>query len=192
VTKKAALFAVLDANVLYSAAMRDFFMRLTSRYVFQPKWTEEIHQEWIEAVLRSRPDLDPAWLTRTRDLMNQHGNDWHVPAYEHLIPTLPLTDLDDRHVLAAAIASKAGVIVTQNLSDFPATILSPYSIRALHPDDFACELLEREPIRFLQAMAQHRASLKNPPKTVPEFLSSLEVCGLVRTAARLQSEAERL
>lgn len=190
--KTAPLLAVLDANVLYSAAMRDFFMRLTSRFVFQPKWTDEIHQEWIEAVMRSRPDLDPAWLTRTRDLMNQYGNDWHVPAYEHLIPTLPLTDLDDRHVLAAAIASKASVIVTQNLSDFPMAVLSAYGIRALHPDDFACELLEKEPARFLRAMVEHRASLKNPPKTVPEFLSSLEVCGLVRTAARLQIEADRL
>ena len=43
--KKPTLTAVLDANVLYSAAMRDFFMRLATRFVFQPKWTESIHEE---------------------------------------------------------------------------------------------------------------------------------------------------
>ena len=29
--------AVLDANVLYSAMLRDLFMRLTVGFVFQPK-----------------------------------------------------------------------------------------------------------------------------------------------------------
>jgi hypothetical protein len=102
------LVAFLDANVLYSAPMRDFFLRLAVRFVFQPKWTDEIHAEWMEAVLTNRPDLTSAQLTRTRDLMNQHGNDWRVPvSYAHLIPTFSLPDLDDRHVLAAAIAAKA-------------------------------------------------------------------------------------
>jgi hypothetical protein len=38
--------AVLDAWVLYPAPLRDFFMRLAVQ-LYQPKWTEEIHEEWI-------------------------------------------------------------------------------------------------------------------------------------------------
>ena len=101
--KKPALTAVLDANVLYSAAMRDFFLRLATRFVFQPKWTERIHEEWITAVLRNRPDIERPFLERTRNLMNPHGNDWRVPAHEHLIPTLALPDPNDRHVSHACV-----------------------------------------------------------------------------------------
>ena len=186
--KKSPRSAVLDANVLYSAAMRDFFMYLAIRFVFQPKWTDEIHEEWINAVLRNRPTLTRAMLERTRDLMNQHGNDWEVPPYQHLIPDLHLSDKNDRHVLAAAIAARSPVIVTLNTGDFPAAVLANYDVQALGPDAFACQLLAADPKRFLRAVREHRASLKYPSKTVPEYLSSLEVCGLRDTAKLLQNE----
>ena len=43
--------AVLDACVLYSASLRDLFMWLALAGVYFPKWTEEIHEEWIRNVL---------------------------------------------------------------------------------------------------------------------------------------------
>jgi len=84
--------AVLDACVLYSAPLRDFFMHLAVRFVFQPKWTERIHAEWMGNVLEKRPDLSRAALERTRDLMNRWARDWQPPDYEALIPTLSLPD----------------------------------------------------------------------------------------------------
>ncbi len=50
------LIAVLDACVLYSAPLRDFFMRLAVR-LYQPKWTDAIHEEWIRNVLNNRTDI---------------------------------------------------------------------------------------------------------------------------------------
>jgi len=41
--------AILDACVLYPAPLRDFFMRLAVK-LYQPKWTDEIHEEWIRNV----------------------------------------------------------------------------------------------------------------------------------------------
>jgi hypothetical protein len=41
--------------------------------------------------------------------------DSFVTGYEGLIETIPLPDPDARHVLAAAIATRADVIVTRNL-----------------------------------------------------------------------------
>lgn len=190
--KKQRLSAVLDANLLYSAAMRDFFMRLATHFVFQPKWTNEIHEEWMEAVLENRPDIPRAMLERTRDLMNRYGNDWEVPPYQHLIPLLNLKDPDDRHVLAAAIASKTSVIITLNLSDFPTSELSSHGIRAVGPDAYACELFREEPDRFLKALRAHRASLKNPPKSPEEYLDSLAHCGLIQTAQQLHDYLEDL
>ena len=45
-------------------------------------------------------------------------------------------DPDDRHVVAAAIVGHANAIVTFNTKDFPATVLQPYGIEVLHPDEF--------------------------------------------------------
>ena len=50
------LSAILDACVLYPAPLRDFFMRLAVS-LYQPKWTDDIHEEWIRNVLDDRPDL---------------------------------------------------------------------------------------------------------------------------------------
>ncbi len=184
--------AVLDANVLYSALLRDLFMRLAVAFVFQPKWTAQIHAEWIRNVLLNRPDLTHAQLERTRALMDQWGRDWNVGEYEPLIPTLTLPDVDDRHVLAAAIASGAETIVTFNLADFPQDALAPYGIRALHPDTFLLELLEAAPDDFAAAVRAHRMSLRNPPRTPDEYLIQLVVSGLRETASRLEAIKEQL
>ena len=141
--------AVLDACVLYPAPLRDFLMRL-ALWLYQPKWTEAIHDEWIRNVLGDRPELSQTRLERTRDLMNRNGGDCLVMGYEALIPTLTLPDPGDRHVLAAAIIAKAPVIVTFNLSDFPAKALMPYQIRAIPPDDFAVSLYRSEPEEFVR------------------------------------------
>ena len=179
--------AVIDACVLYSAFLRDLTMRLTVAIVFQPKWTEQIHDEWMRNVLLNRPDLAQEPLERTRNLMNHWGRDCIVTGYEALIPTLSLPDADDRHVLAAAIRAKAPVIVTFNLSDFPETVLSPYGIVALHPDVFLCQLMDEEEERFLVGVQRHRASLHRPPQTETEYLLALKRNRLLTLAERLLS-----
>ena len=163
-------------------------MRLTTHFVFQPKWTEHIHEEWIRNVLKNRPDLNPVTLDRTRDLMDAYGRDWKVDEYETLIEGLTLPDADDRHVLAAAIASGAETIVTFNLEDFPAKTLAPCKICALNPDKFLCALLTEAPEPFLEAVKTHRAALKNPSKTAEEYLEALKQSGLPALAKILKSE----
>ena len=58
-----------------------------------------------------------------------------VIGYESCIPTLDLPDLNDCHVLAAAIQSRADFIVTFNLKDFPTSVLANYGVEAIHPDE---------------------------------------------------------
>lgn len=184
--------AVLDACVLYSAPLRDLFMHLTVRLLFQPKWTERIHTEWIEKVLEHRPDLERSRLERTRELMDRWARDWHVPEHDALISTLSLPDPDDRHVLAAAIAAGAPLIVTFDLSHFPEAVLTPHGIRAQHPDEFACDLLEEDPEAFLTAARSHRASLKLPAMPPERYLATLSTCGLPKTAAKLSEHPSQI
>lgn len=146
----------------------------------------------MAAVQRAFPDITRAQLERTRDLMNRHAGDCLVTGIESLIKGLELPDPDDRHVLAAAIRSGAAVIVTQNLKDFPQDKLDPYGIEAQHPDTFITRLFDLNPGAVVGAAQEHRASLKNPPKTVDEYLDTLERQGLTQTVAELRSYASVL
>ncbi len=177
---------MLDASVLYHAPLRDLFMRLAVN-LFQPKWTEDIHSEWIRNLLKNRPDLTANQLDRTRELMNRHGGDCLVTNHGQLVSRLDLPDPDDRHVLAAAISSGATAIVTLNLRDFPMPSLDGFGIRATHPDAFALSLYETDPIVFVAAARTHRSSLVNPRMTTSEYLAVLGRSGMSNTVSQLQN-----
>lgn len=51
------MIAVLDACVIYPAALRDVLMWLAVVNAYEPRWTEEIHAEWMRSVLADRPDV---------------------------------------------------------------------------------------------------------------------------------------
>jgi len=161
-------------------------MHLALTDLFRAKWTDAIHEEWMRSVLQNRPDLVREQLERTRRLMNAHVRDCLVIDYEDLIPVLTLPDPDDRHVLAAAIRSGADAIVTFNLDDFPRKTLQKWGIETQHPDDFIGHLLELAPHVVCAAAKRQRASLRNPPKDVDDFLGALERQGLAQTVAELR------
>lgn len=165
-------------------------MWLASGFVFQPRWTEEIHTEWIRNVLADNPEITPVQLERTRRLMNQVNDECLVTGYEKHIPSLMLPDPNDRHVLAAAIEAAAAIIVTFNLSDFPASALKAYGVRAMHPDKYLTALFDDVPELFLLGARNHRASLKQPPKTVNDYVETLRANGLRQIASRLTSHVD--
>jgi len=167
-------------------------MRLALTDLFQARWTNQIHDEWTRNVAVNRPDITLASLARCRQLMDQHVPDCLVTGYEVLIPTLTLPDPDDRHVLAAAIHGGAGLIITFNLSDFPASILERFDIEAIHPDEFIVRVWDERPADVLEAMRLQRAGLKKPPKTAVEYIATLEQCQLPETAARLRPYAAQI
>lgn len=177
---------VYDACVLYPAPLRDLLMRLALTDRFRARWSNVIHDEWIRNLLKQRPELDPTALEKTRTLMNASVRDSLVEGFEHLICAIELPDLDDRHVVAAAIHSGAETIVTFNLKDFPAKALSRYNLEAQHPDDFIVDLFDLHPASVLQALSEQRAALKKPPKTADEFLDILLKQGLTQTVSILK------
>lgn len=191
-SRSAVLTALLDANVLYPAPLRDTLMHLAVARSYRPKWSALIHEEWIRNLLLNRPDLSCATLEGTRDAMQNAIPDALVEGFEPLIPTLSLPDEGDRHVLAAAIEGDADVIVTWNLKDFPQETLDAHGLVAQTPDEFIGELMDFDEDRVVLAIRRGRALLKNPPKTVEEHLKTLEEQGLKRAVARLRLRATEL
>ena len=74
--------ALLDANVLYPAGVRDILLRLADRGLFRPLWTAQIHDEWIQNLLSDRPELTADKLQRTRSTMDEHFPEAMVISYE--------------------------------------------------------------------------------------------------------------
>lgn len=164
---------VYDACVLYPAPLRSLLIHLAMTDLFRARWSRQIHEEWMRNLLAKRSDLTWEKLERVRELMDQHTRDAVVTGFEPLIDGLLLPDINDRHVLACAIHSGAEAIITFNLKDFPDDQLSQYDIRAIHPDEFISDMLSLSPGHVVQAVHNHRSSLKNPPFSINEYLDLL-------------------
>lgn len=184
--------AFLDANVLYPALLRDILLRLASWGAFRARWSAQVQNEWVSALIENRPDIPKARIERTRHLMDAHFQDVLVEGYEHRLGSLVLPDADDRHVLAAAIYCEAQIIVTTNLRDFPESVLAPFSIETRHPDAFIIDLLENSESDVVAALRSLRGTLKSPPMTATELLAAMSRQGLSASADALAAFASSL
>lgn len=183
----ADLVALLDANVLYSALVRDLLLRLAEQGLFSPRWSDDIQAEWSRRLLEARPDLSRDRIDNTQALMASTFPNARVADFQALASMLALPDPNDRHVLAAAIRGGANFIVTYNLKDFPFRATEPFKIVAVHPDTFVILLLDSALEEVVTVMRQHRAALKHPPKSANAYLADLVERGLENTAARLRT-----
>jgi predicted nucleic acid-binding protein len=184
--------ALLDACVLYPLAMADSLMSLASTGLFAAKWTTQIEHEWMRSLEARRPDLQGK-LGFRRDQMRLAVPDWEVTeeAWRAFVqPQLTLPDPDDIHVLAAALAGRVDCIVTANLKDFPAKVLSQHGLEAIHPDAFITELWDAEPIAAIAAFKSMRARWKKPKAAPKDFAQAMERGGLWCLAGRLRDAAE--
>lgn len=166
-------------------------MHLAVTDLFNARWTDEIHEEWIRNVLKNRRDLTREQLERTRQLMDAHVREAKVENYQELIKTLPdLPDPNDAHVIAAAIKSNSDAIVTANLKDFPEDLLATYHIELIHPDDFIQYQIELDAAIVCNAIKLLRNGLQNPPVSVDDYLNTLKKQQLPQTVQTLASYSE--
>jgi predicted nucleic acid-binding protein len=178
---------VYDANVLYGNTLRDMLIRVARTRLVQAKWSDRILDEALENLAARRPDIERAKLDRLRTLMNAAVPDSLVTGYEPLIEGLKLPDPDDRHVLAAAIKCHAAMIITWNLTDFPAESLQPWQLEAKSPDGFLLEQISIDDRRVWACVQQIADSRRNPPETAEDVLDALERAGIVESVAALRS-----
>ncbi len=116
--------ALIDACVLSGALRRNMLLSLAEVGMFRPRWSERILHETERAISRvTEGDVGAEQRVRIEAAFPESL----VTNYEVFEAQLALPDPDDVHVLAAAIATSAAVIVTDNLRHFPDAALAPHN-----------------------------------------------------------------
>jgi hypothetical protein len=158
--------AVLDANVLYPAALRDTLLRLAER-----GFSALILDEVVRNLIQDGRSTD-AGSRRLIAIMRREfpGADVLISAQQ--IGQM-LNSAEDRHVLAAAVEARAGTIVTANLKDFPPSALIAFGIEAVSPDTFLRRMYRTAPQLVVQVLRAQAGDLTNPPMSFGDILNML-------------------
>lgn len=163
--------ALLDACVLYTVGVRDLLLSVAEREVYVPYWTHEILDE-MERNVVADGRAGAERMAAMRQQMNLAFPAALVEGYEALIPAMT-NHPKDRHVLAAAVRASIGVIVTENVSDFPSLSCEPYDIEIQTADEFLSYALDQDPPAVIGAVRAMAAKRRNPPMPPPELVTAL-------------------
>nr|WP_283255044.1 PIN domain-containing protein [Marivita sp. GX14005] len=135
---------MLDTCVIYPTVMRQILLEIAGRGLFTPLWSERILNEWARAAAK----LGPAGEAQAAGEIAMVSAAWpkaSVTWGAALEDRLWLPDPNDIHVLAAAIAGHADVILTMNAKDFPRGILAEEGLSRADPDSFMIGLYASAP-----------------------------------------------
>ncbi|HLG63314.1 MAG TPA: PIN domain-containing protein [Ktedonosporobacter sp.] len=165
------LIAVLDACVIVPASLRDTLFRTASAKYYRMCFTEDILDE-VGRTLINKLGASAEQAENLLRSIRKSFDDSIISSHRPHVSTMPVNE-KDKHVLAAAVASNAQVIVTQNMKDFPETSLAPYGIEAQSPDDFLISLFHDNPREMCGIVKAQANALKNPPLSLSEVLHRL-------------------
>lgn len=177
--------AVLDANVPFPFQLRNLLLHLAVEGLYDPLWSAEIMDECLRN-LRSNAGLSTEQCAHPAAQMEGSFPEAWGTDYAGAADGLVLPDEGDRHVIALAVHYEARFIVTCNTRHFPADVLRPLRIRAVHPDTFILRLWRTDARAVLAAAERHRLSLRRAPLSAGAYPESPRShAGLPRTARRL-------
>jgi hypothetical protein len=183
--------AVFDACILYPFHLRNILVQAATDQLVVARWTDEIHDEWMRNVAAAR-DIPMAKLQRLRLAMNDAFPTATVTGYDEHIAAVKLPDPDDRHVVAAGIASGAALILTWNLRHFPVKELQKFGLRRETPDDFLSGLYDEVPDLVIGSLANARQNLTRTNVSAPDYINVLHRQSLLRLATRAQGHLSDL
>lgn len=168
-----APLAVLDSCVLYPLPLRDTLLRVAESELYVPIWSTRILDEVIRNLVADGRATRQQAL-RMASAMNSAFDMAAAPDRAIAMLESSMTNHPkDRHVLAAAVASDAELIVTFDLGHFPASACSPYAVETTHPDRFLTTLFDRHPDAVRGAVERQLRALVNPPLLLDDLLARL-------------------
>jgi predicted nucleic acid-binding protein len=166
-----AIFRVfLDANVLYPASVRDTLLRAFEAGLIQAYWSEQILEEMRRNLVLNSQCTNEQAASLVATLRRVFPTSI-VTGYENLLPAMR-NDPGDRHVVAAALAARAEVIVTNNLKHFRKEDL-PTGMEAQSADTFLQNLFDLEPRVMMEVLRKQAADKRKPPVTFEQHLEGL-------------------
>jgi hypothetical protein len=115
-----------------------------------------------------------------------------VDGYKEQVPKVTLPDPDDRHVVAAGIATSDSIILTWNLRDFPTRELKKFGLRRETPDAFVSSLYDKVPDLVIDSLANARRNLTKPGLSASDFIKILKGQKLIDLAKRAQRHLTQL
>jgi len=172
--------AVYDACVLYPFHLRNLLIQCAVDRLVDARGTDAIHDEWIRSLATGSSAVSLERLQRTRDLMNTVLPDATVSGYEAYLDKVSLHDPDDRHVVAAAIAAGASLIITWNVRDFPPGELAEHKLRCQTPDTLLMNLYADLPDLAIESTQRARTNLTRTRPSAASFVEALQSQGLER------------
>lgn len=183
--------AVLDANVMARPLTRNLLLSLAEAGFYRPRWSEEIMGEVERAIVKIHGAAIAAKAEKAVADMRRAFPEAAVTDYSDLETAFEdAPDPKDRHVMAAALSRHAAIIVTDNLRDFPAKLLSPRGIEVKSADAFLADTIDLDGPKAIAAIKRMRARLKRPALTVEDLLSKMEQARLAETARLLRKAAQ--
>lgn len=174
--------AVFDACILYPFHLRNIVVQAAVDRLVEARWTDAIHEEWIRNLAANAQAIPMERLQITRQLMNDALPTAMVTGYEEHVPAVALPDPNDRHIVAAAIAAKASLILTWNLRHFPEIELKKFGLQRMTPDEFLSGLFEKAPDLVIGCLANARRNLSKSQVSASDFIRILESQKLVQLA----------
>ena len=159
---------LLDTCALFGPLLRDVLLEAAWDGMYRPHWSNGILAE-LEKNLREKKGWDDRRINHLGvELRN---------AFPEALVDVPLgfeqcltCDLNDRHVLAAAIVGGCKVLVTQNTRDFPSSSTEPFGIRAVRPGTFLLDLFHLDRPHMVDCLRRMEARNTRYPQTVEEIL----------------------
>lgn len=176
--------AILDANVLYPTVLREILIGVARAGLYRPLWSDRILEEWARATVKLGPGAEDVARGEIAALRAAFPEAAVVPR-PAIEARLHLPDPADIHVLAAAIAGGADLIVTFNAQDFPRAALAEEGIARMDPDQFLRDLDDRAPRAVRAAVEKVRATAERLSGEPQPLRALLKRARLPRLGKRL-------
>lgn len=172
--------AILDTCALWPSAQRDVLLSWAAEGLYRPLWSSAIlaeleYHETTKWIAREAPPNEAR--RRAHSLvatMTSAFDDACVTGWEPLEGAYGLPDPNDEHLVAAAVVSGAGAIVSDNTRDLPGDLI-PAGIHVLTTAQFAADTVSLAPSLALVAVRTMVGRYLAPPRTVDEVLTHLQV-----------------
>ena len=183
--------AFVDACSLAGALKRNLLLTLAEGDFYRLRWSAPVLDETqraIQRILAGKGDGEAsAKALKARTRMEAAFEEAMVRDFDAFLPACTgLPDPGDAHVVAAALKTQAFTIVTENLRDFPSTVLAPLDLEVRSTDGFLADTIALDPGRAVAAIRRMRERFNRPGLAAPDLLLRMEAEGLTQAVDALR------